>query len=69
MPVTSQGAHYRPVNTVVTEPEGSVPLILKAVIGHDPEPVPSTSYPHKHLPENDLNVILLSSPSKGVQDL
>jgi hypothetical protein len=33
-------------NDVVTEPEGSTPLIPKPAIGHDPEPVPSTSHPH-----------------------
>jgi len=32
-----------PTNTVVLEPEISSPLIPKPAIGHDPEPVPSTS--------------------------
>jgi len=30
------------------EPEGSTPLIRKPIIGHDPEPVQSTSYPKSY---------------------
>jgi hypothetical protein len=30
--------------------EGSTPLISKPAIGHDPEPVPSTSHPHNIFP-------------------
>jgi hypothetical protein len=33
------------LNSLVAEPEGSTPLISKPAIGHDPEPVPSTSDP------------------------
>jgi len=33
-------------NSLITEPEGSAPLILKPIIGNDPEPVPSTSDAH-----------------------
>ena len=28
------------------EPNALICLILKLVIGHDPDPVPCTSYPH-----------------------
>jgi hypothetical protein len=34
---------------VVTEPEGSAPLIRKPSTGHDPEPVPPTSHIHLHV--------------------
>jgi hypothetical protein len=34
--------------------EGSTPVIPKSVIGHDPEPVPSTSHPHNLIPWDPL---------------
>jgi hypothetical protein len=38
------------ITNVVTETEGSAPLIPKPDTGHDPEPVPSTSHPHNTSP-------------------
>jgi hypothetical protein len=37
-------------NSVVTNSEGSTPLIPKPAIGHDPDPVPSTSDLHNLFP-------------------
>jgi len=35
---------------MVTELENSAPLIKQPAIGHDPEPVLSTSHPHNPFP-------------------
>jgi hypothetical protein len=39
-------------NTLAAAPEGSTPLIPKPAIGHDPEPVPSTSHPLNLFPQD-----------------
>jgi hypothetical protein len=44
-------------NTLVLKPE---PSILKPATGHDPEPVPSTSYPHKQFLYSHINFGLRS---------
>jgi hypothetical protein len=40
-PILNGNEIIKLTNTVVTEPKGSTPLILKAATGSDPEPVPS----------------------------
>jgi hypothetical protein len=47
-------------SSLVTEPGGSTPLIQKPATGHDPEPVPSTSHPHKQ-PISLRSVLLINS--------
>jgi len=43
------------MNSVVTDPEGSPPLIQKPTTVYDPEPVPCNSFPHD-LSTSHLNV-------------
>jgi hypothetical protein len=39
------------MNSMVADNVGSMPLILKPFITHDPEPIPSTSHPYNHSPQ------------------
>jgi len=43
-------------NSLVSKPQVSTPVILKAIIGHDSEPVLFTSDPH-NLPHNDTFIM------------
>jgi len=50
---------------VVAEPKGSTPLTPKPAIGHDPEPVPSTSHPH-YLHKIHLTITLAAEPEGSI---